>query len=161
MMEFQLSYFKSWKMMLWKCCTQYARKFEKLSSGHRTGKGQFSFQSQRKAMPENAQSNCTPIKKSTRIPALHTNLKLILEFIKSLVRILEWVAIPFSRHLPSGVAWSEKEKKKYYTKSLLLKWRFSSWHLTGQSSSGVENNRKKDMAGKPYNTHPPFPCRID
>ena len=22
-MEFQLSYFKSWKMMLWKCCTQY------------------------------------------------------------------------------------------------------------------------------------------
>ena len=26
-MEFQLSYFKSWKMMLWKCCTQYASKF--------------------------------------------------------------------------------------------------------------------------------------
>ena len=40
-MEFQLSSFKSWKMMLWKCCTQYARKFGKLSSGHRTGKGQF------------------------------------------------------------------------------------------------------------------------
>ena len=47
-MGFQLSYFKSWKMMLWKCCTQYARTFGKLSSGHRTGKGQFSFQSQRK-----------------------------------------------------------------------------------------------------------------
>ena len=28
-------------------------KFGKLSSGHRTGKGQFSFQSQRKAMPKN------------------------------------------------------------------------------------------------------------
>ena len=28
--------------------------FGKLSSGHRTGKGQFSFQSQRKAMPKNA-----------------------------------------------------------------------------------------------------------
>ena len=27
-----------------------------LSSGHRTGKGQFSFQSQRKAMPKNAQT---------------------------------------------------------------------------------------------------------
>ena len=39
-----------------KCCTQYASKFGKLSSGHRTGKGQFSFQSQRKAMPKNAQS---------------------------------------------------------------------------------------------------------
>ena len=28
----------------------------KLSSSHRTGKGQFSFQSQRKAMPKNAQT---------------------------------------------------------------------------------------------------------
>ena len=37
-MEFQLSYFKSWKMMLWKCCTQYASKFGKLNSGQRTGK---------------------------------------------------------------------------------------------------------------------------
>ena len=55
-MEFQLSCFKSWKIMLWKCCTQYASKFGKLSSGHRTGKGQFSFQSQRKAMPRNAQT---------------------------------------------------------------------------------------------------------
>ena len=42
--------------MLWKCCTQYASKFGKLSSGHRTGKGQFSFQSHRKAMPKNAQT---------------------------------------------------------------------------------------------------------
>ena len=32
------------------------QKFGKLSSGHRTGKGQFSFQSQRKAMPKNAQT---------------------------------------------------------------------------------------------------------
>ena len=29
--------------MLWKCCTQYASKFGKLSSGHRTGKGQSVF----------------------------------------------------------------------------------------------------------------------
>ena len=55
-MEFQLSCFKSWKMMVWKCCTQYASKFGKLSTGHRTGKDQFSFQSQRKAMPKNAQT---------------------------------------------------------------------------------------------------------
>ena len=40
-MEFQWSYFKSWKMMLWKCCTQYASKFGKLSSGHRTWKDSF------------------------------------------------------------------------------------------------------------------------
>ena len=52
-----------WKTQQWpqdwkrsKCCTQYASKFGKLSRGHRTGKGQFSFQSQRKAMPKNAQT---------------------------------------------------------------------------------------------------------
>ena len=35
-----------------KCCTQYVIKFGKLSSGHRTGKDQLSFQTQRKAMPK-------------------------------------------------------------------------------------------------------------
>ena len=40
-MEFQLSYFKSKKIMLYKCFPQYASKFGKLSSGHRTEKGQF------------------------------------------------------------------------------------------------------------------------
>ena len=34
-------------MMLLKCFTQYANKFRKLSSSHKTGKGQFSFQNQR------------------------------------------------------------------------------------------------------------------
>ena len=44
--------------MLLKCCIQHVSKFgklSKLSSGHRTGKGQFSFQSQRKAMPKKVQ----------------------------------------------------------------------------------------------------------
>ena len=59
--------------MLWKCCTQYASKFGKLSSGHRTGKGQLSFQSQRKAMPKNVQtttqlySSHMPAKKGSKI----------------------------------------------------------------------------------------------
>ena len=56
------------KMMLWKCCTQYANKFGKLSSGHRTGKGQFSFQSQRNAMPKNAQT-------TTQLHSSHTLVK--------------------------------------------------------------------------------------
>ena len=36
--------------------TQYTSKFGKLSSGHRTRKCQFSFQSLRKGMPKNAQT---------------------------------------------------------------------------------------------------------
>ena len=50
--------------MLLKCCTQYAIKFGKLRSGHRTGKGQFSFQSQRKAMS----------KRMFKLPHHHTHL---------------------------------------------------------------------------------------
>ena len=51
-----------------KVLTQYASKFGKLSSGHRTGKGQFSFQSQRKAMPKNAQT-------TTQLHSSHTLVK--------------------------------------------------------------------------------------
>ena len=42
--------------MLLRCYTQHARKFGKLSSGHRTGKDQFSFQYQRRTMPKNVQT---------------------------------------------------------------------------------------------------------
>ena len=35
--------------MLWKYCTQYFNKSGKLSSGHQTGKDQFSFEFQRTA----------------------------------------------------------------------------------------------------------------
>ena len=48
--------FQILKMTLLKCCTQYASKFGKLNSGHRTGKGQFSFQSQIKVVPNNVQT---------------------------------------------------------------------------------------------------------
>ena len=61
--------------MLWKCCTQYASKLGKLSSGHRTGKGQFSFQSQRQAMPKNAQT-------TTQLHSSHTLAKKCSKFSK-------------------------------------------------------------------------------
>ena len=61
--------------MLWKCCTQCASKFGKLSSGHRTGKGQFSFQSQRKAMPKSAQT-------TAQLHSSHTLVKWCLKFSK-------------------------------------------------------------------------------
>ena len=41
---------------LLKCYTQCISKYGKFSHGHRTGKGQFSFQSQRRAMPKNVQT---------------------------------------------------------------------------------------------------------
>ena len=39
-----------------KVLNSISNKFGKLSSGHRNGKGQFSFQSQTKAMPKNLQT---------------------------------------------------------------------------------------------------------
>ena len=47
---------------------QYASKFGKLSSGYRTGKDQFSFQSPRKAIPKNAQT-------TTQLHSSHTLVK--------------------------------------------------------------------------------------
>ena len=47
--------FLTLKMMLLNYCTQYATKFWKHSRGHSTGKGQFSSQTQRKAIPKNVQ----------------------------------------------------------------------------------------------------------
>ena len=57
------------------CCIHYTRKFGKLSSGHRTGKGQFSFQAQRKAMPKNAQT-------TTQLHSSHTLAKKCPKFSK-------------------------------------------------------------------------------
>ena len=54
-MEFQLNYLKSKRQ----CCENAGLTMPanlENSSGHRAGKGQFSFQSQRKAMPKNAQT---------------------------------------------------------------------------------------------------------
>ena len=53
----------------------YANKFGKLSSGHRTGKGQFSFQSQRKAMTKNAQT-------TAQLHSFHMLAKQCLKFSK-------------------------------------------------------------------------------
>ena len=88
-------------MMLLKCCTQYASKFGKLSSAHRTGKGQFSFQSQRKAMPKNVQSKESERSEVAQsFPTLCNPMASSIHGILQAI-ILEWVAMPFSR----GSSW--------------------------------------------------------
>ena len=49
-MEFQLNYFKSYKMMLLKCCSQYASKFENAAVATGLEECCFSFQSQSLAL---------------------------------------------------------------------------------------------------------------
>ena len=83
-------------MMLCKCCTQYVSKFGKISSGHRTGKSRFSFHSQRKPMPKNAQvlvaQSCPTLFDPMDCSPPGSSVHEIFQ-----ARILEWVAISFSR----------------------------------------------------------------
>ena len=150
-MEFQLSYFKSWKTMLWKCCTQYACKFGKLSSGHRTGKGQFSFQSQRKAMPKNAQtttqlhSSHTLAKKSSKFskPGFNDMWTLIFQMFKLDLEKAEEPEIK----LPISVRSLKKQESSRKT-LFLLNWLCQSLWLCG-SQQTVENSSRD------VNTRPP------
>ena len=111
--------------MLWKCCTQYARKFRKLSSGHRTGKGQFSFQSQRKAMPKNAQT-------TAQLHSSHTLVKWCSKFSKpgfsntwtvnfQMFRLVLDKAEELEIKLPtSGGSWKKQESSRKTSISALL-----------------------------------------
>ena len=70
--------------MLLKYYMQYARKFGKLSSGHRTGKGQFLFQYQRRAMPKNAQT-------TTRFALISHASKVMLKILQArLQQYMNW-----------------------------------------------------------------------
>ena len=149
--ELQLSHFKSWKMMLWKCCTQYVRKFGKLSSGHRTGKGQFSFQSQRKAMPKKAQT-------TIQLYSSHTLAKQCSKFSKPGFSNMWTVNFQMSKlnlekaeepeiKLPTS-AGSSKKQKSSRKHLFLLYWLCQSLWLCG-SQQTVENSERE------ANTRPP------
>ena len=55
----------------------YVSKFGKLTSGHRTGKDQFSFQSQRKARPKNV-ATATQLHSSHTLAYSHTSPRMCL-----------------------------------------------------------------------------------
>ena len=136
--------------MLLKCCTQYASKYGKLSSGHRTGKGQFSFQSQRKAMLKNVPT-------TTQLHSSHTLAK----FKIFQVRLQQYMnqEIPDvqagfrkgrgTRDQVSNIHWIIKKATEFQEKHLLLlHWlHWSLWLCGSQETLG---NSSRDR-----NTRPP------
>ena len=108
--------FKILKMMLWKCCTQYASKFGKFTSSHRTGKGQFSFQSQRRAMLKNVPA-------TVQLCSFHMLARLCSKSFKLGIRELPNVQAAFWRvrgtrdQLPTFVGswWKLRSSRKTYT----------------------------------------------
>ena len=139
-----------------KCCTWYASNFGKLSSGHRTGKGQFSFQSQRKAMPKNAQT--TAQLHSSHTLATATAAAKSLQSCPTLcdpkdssppgspvpgilqARTLEWVAISFSN------AWKWKVKMKSLSRVRLLA---TPWTVAHQAPPSMGFSRREYRSGVP------------
>ena len=145
MMEFQLSYFKSWKIMLWKCCTQYASKFGKLSSGHRTGKGQFSFQSQRKTVPKNVQTTAQSYSSHTLVkwcskfkPGFNSTWTMNFQMSKLVLEKAEEPEIKLLTSVGSSKRQETSRKKKNL---FLLYWLCQSLSLHG-SQQTVENSER-------------------
>ena len=101
--------FQIQSMMLWKCYTPYAIKSGKLSSGHRTGKGQFSFQSQRKANAKECSNYCTIALTS------HARASLVDQRLKHLPPMWEtWIR---------SLGWEDPLEKEMVTHSSILAWR--------------------------------------
>ena len=136
--------------MLWKCCTQYASKFGKLSSGHRTGKGQFSFQFQRKEMLKNVQT-------TTQLHSSH--MLVMLKILQA--RLQQFVNCELSdfqaefrkgrgtRDQIANICWIIGKSKRVPEKHLLLHyWLCQSLWLCG-SQQTVENSSRKFLKGIP------------
>ena len=96
------------------------QQFGKLSSGHTTGKGQFSFQSQRKVMPKNAQT-------TAQLHSSHTlvMVKILQAKLKYMNRELPDVQAGFrkgrkTRDQITNIHWIIKKSKRVLEKNLLL-----------------------------------------
>ena len=128
------------KVML-KCCTQYASKFGKFSSGQRTGKGQLSFQAQRKSMPKNVQP-ITQLHSSHILASNALNSSSQASIIRELrtSRCLSWIKRHMSQRSSCQHLLDHQKSKRVPEKHLLLfYWLYQSLSLCGSQQS-VENS---------------------
>ena len=132
-------------MMLLKCSTQNVSKFGKLSNGHRTRKGQFSFQSQRKAMPKNDQI-------TEQLHSSHTLSKVMFRILQ--VRLQQYLNHEFpdvqarfrkdrgTRYQIANICWimamSSRKRRRVPGKHLLLLYRLCKSLLMCGSQQIVE-----------------------
>ena len=139
-------------MMLWKCYTQYASKLGKFSSGHRTGQGQFSFQSHRMAMPKNVQT-------ATQFHSSHSSRKTVLKSLQARLQPymnceLTGVQVGFrkgrgTRDQIANICLDHQKSMKIPEKHLfLLYWLHQSlWHCGSQQT--VENSSRDEKTRPP------------
>ena len=138
--------------MLWKCCTQYASKFGKLSSGHRTGKGVF--------IPIPKEGNAKEFSNYYTIALIHTLIKIMLKILQaSLQQYVNWElpnvqSLKRQRNQRSNCQYALNHRKKQESSRkkknlLLLYWLLESLWLCG-SQQAVE------YSSRDWNTRPPY-----
>ena len=132
--------------MLWEYCCQYASKFGKLSSGHRPGKGQFSFQSQRKAIPKNVQT-------ATQLLSSHVLAKWCSKFSKPGFSSMwtmkfQMFKLDLEIKLPTWVGSSKKQESSRKTSTSAL--------LTRPKLLTVWITTNCGKFWKKWNTRPPY-----
>ena len=138
--------------MLWDCHTQYASKFGKLSSDHRTGKGQFSFQSLRKAMSKKAQtttqlhSSHTLVKECSKFSKPGFNSTWTMKFQKFKL-VLEKAEEPEIKLPTSTGSWRKQESSRKTSTSALLT-------MPKPLTVWITTNCRKFL--KRWNTRPPY-----
>ena len=148
-MEFQLSYFKSWKMMLWKCCIQYASKFGKLSSGHRTGKVSVFIPIPKKGNAKECLNYCT-------VALISHASKVMLKILQArLQQYVNWelsdVEAGFrkgrgTRDQIANICWIiEKAKRVPEKHLLLLYWLCQSLWLCGSQQTAENSERPPNL----------------
>ena len=137
--------------MLWKCCTQYARKFWKLSNGHRTGKGVF--------IPILKKGNAKECSNYCTIALISHASKVMLNILQARLQQYLNCELPDvqagfrkgrrTRDQIANIHWDHQKSKKVSEKHLLLLyWLRQSLWLCG-SQQTVENSEKDG------NTRPP------
>ena len=127
-------------MMLLKCCTQYVSKFGKLISGHRTEKGQFSFQSQRRVRPKNVHT-------TVKLHLLHMLVKVMFKIFQTTLQQYLNEALT---DVPAGSSRSRQRNQRSNCQHLL-------YH---RESKGIPEKKKKSTSASLTMLKPLMVCII-
>ena len=131
-------------MILLKCCTQYATKFGKLNSGHRTGRGQFCIPTPKKGNAKECSNYCTITLISHTSKVMLKILQAGLQqYVNWELRCSSWIEKK-QRNQRSNCQhpWAHRKSKRVPEKHLLLfHWLCQNLWLCG-SQHTVENSER-------------------
>ena len=131
--------------MLWKCCTPYASKFGKRSSGHKTGKGPVFIPIPKKGPAKEFSNYCTIVLVSHASKVMLNNMWT--ENFQIYKLDLEKAEEPGNK-LPMSVGSTKKQKDSRKTSTSVSLTRLKPW-LCG-SEQTVENSSRVGNTSPPY-----------